>query len=253
MNVSTSRFGSRTALVTGASGGIGAAICHTLAKDGFRIGVHYHTQKEKAHALVEGLHADGVQACALAADLSDPDAVSRLFSSCSKTLGAPDVLVYSAGISEYGLVQDLTPELWRRVFSVNVDGAFYCTKAALPHMIDRKWGRIIHLSSMWGMVGASCETLYSASKGALLAFTKACAKELIYSGITVNAVAPGAVRTPMLDQLGERKLKELCEEIPIGRLIEPDEIAAWVSLLAGDAGAAMTGQVISPNGGMVIV
>nr|WP_072514473.1 3-oxoacyl-ACP reductase FabG [Ndongobacter massiliensis] len=253
MNVVNSSAVPRTALITGASGGIGAAICYALAKDGFRIGVHYHTQKEKANALVERLHAEGVRACALSADLADLAAVSRLFSACERTLGAPDVLVYSAGISEYGLVQDLTPQLWRRVFSVNVDGAFYCTKAALPHMIDRKWGRIIHIASMWGMVGASCETLYSASKGALLAFTKACAKELVYSGITVNAVAPGAVRTPMLDQLGEKKLKELCEEIPIRRLIEPEEIAAWVSLLAGDAGASMTGQVISPNGGMVIV
>jgi 3-oxoacyl-[acyl-carrier protein] reductase len=163
----------------------------------------------------------------------------------------PNILVNNAGVSHFGLLSDMSEEEWDQVMNVNLKGAFLCTKAFMPAMITAKYGRIINISSVWGISGASCEAAYSASKGGLNALTKALAKELAPSGVTVNAVAPGAVETDMLATFNKDEIAALQEEIPAGRLAQPDEIASLVYFLALPESGYITGQVISPNGGWV--
>jgi 3-oxoacyl-[acyl-carrier protein] reductase len=161
----------------------------------------------------------------------------------------PDILVNNAGVSQYGLLSDLSEDEWDRVIDVNLKGTFLCTQAFIPHMIRQKYGRIINVSSVWGLVGASCEAAYSAAKGGVIAFTKAMAKELAPSGITVNAVAPGVVETRMLSHLNDQERLALQQEIPVGRFAHPEEIASSVYFLALPDSGYITGQVLSPNGG----
>ena len=167
-------------------------------------------------------------------------------------LGDIDILVNCAAISSFSLFTDITAEQWNEMFSVNVNGAFYYTRAVLPGMISQKYGRIINVSSMWGTVGASCEVHYSATKAALDGMTRALAKEVGPSGITVNAVAPGVIATEMNASLSDEALSALCDETPLGRLGTPREVAEAVLFLAGEAGGFITGQIIGVNGGFVI-
>ena len=178
--------------------------------------------------------------------MADEQAVRRAFAG----LGGVDVLVNNAGICHYGLISQITPEEWRRIFAVNVDGAFYCIRAALPSMLARQSGAIVNISSMWGQVGASCEAAYSATKGALIALSKALAKELGPSHIRVNAVAPGVIQTDMCANIAHEVLESLREDTPIERLGTPDDIAQAVAYLA-DA-PFVTGQVLGVSGGFVI-
>ena len=161
-----------------------------------------------------------------------------------------DVLINNAGIAHYALINQITPEQWHRIFAVHVDGAFYCIRAVLPSMLAKQRGCIINVSSMWGQVGASCEVAYSAAKGALLAMTKALAQELGPSGIRVNAVAPGVIRTDMCASVAEDVLEDLRQQTPIERLGTPEDVAQAMAYLA-DA-AFVTGQVLPVNGGFVI-
>ncbi|MEG1431160.1 MAG: SDR family oxidoreductase, partial [Oscillospiraceae bacterium] len=163
-----------------------------------------------------------------------------------------DILVCNAGVSKVGLFQDMTAEDWHSVFSVNVDGVFHCCQAVLPHFIARKAGKIITVSSMWGQVGGSCEVCYSASKAAVIGLTKALAKEVGPSGITVNCVAPGVIATDMNKNLSPQDLQALAEDTPLGRIGTPEDVANAISYLVSEGAAFVTGQVLAPNGGLVI-
>lgn len=238
-----------TVLVTGGSRGIGAAIARRFASAGFHVAVHYCQARDAALQTVRECEALGIRAMAVQADVRRRNDILRMRDELERCGMMPDVLVNNAGMAHYGLFLDATEDDWEQVIGVNLKGVFLCTQAFVPRMISQKYGRIVNISSVWGAVGASCEALYSAAKGGLNAFTKALAKELAPSGITVNAVAPGAVDTAMLDPLGEDGKRRLAEEIPANRLATPEEIASLVHYLALPESGYLTGQVISPSGG----
>lgn len=242
----------KTAVVTGASRGIGAAAARALARMGCRVAVCCRERRDAAEAVAESICVQGGTALPFCADVADEAAVRILFGEIERALGPADILVNNAGIARQKLFTDITAAEWDRMFAVHVKGAFHCCQAALPHMIRQKWGRIINVSSMWGQVGASCEVHYSAAKAALIGLTKALAKEEGPSGITVNCVAPGAVDTDMMAGFSLADRQALAEETPLGRLGTPEDVAAAIAFLAGDAGAFLTGQVLAPNGGFVV-
>lgn len=241
----------RVALVTGASRGIGAATARLLAERGFAVVLNYNRSEAKALALADELNAAGCTAVAMRADISNPEQAQKLVDSVLEKFCQLDVLVCNAGISKTGLISDLTNEGWRRLFAVNVDGMFYCCKAALPHFIRRKAGKIVTVSSMWGQVGASCEVAYSATKAAVIGFTKALAQELGPSGITVNCVAPGVIATDMNREFSNYELAALAEETPLGRLGTAMDVAQSIAFLASSDADFVTGQVLAPNGGFI--
>ena len=242
----------KTALVTGASRGIGRAAALALAKEGWRVVLNYFSSEGSAVAAVREILDAGGEAIAVQADVSDPGQVGILFAEAEKRFGPVELLVNNAGISQQKLLTDLSDEDWRRMMGVHLDGCFYCCRAALPAMIRKKAGKIINLSSIWGMVGGSCEVHYSAAKAGIIGLTKALAKEVGPSGIQVNCVAPGVIATEMNGQLSPEDLAALREETPLGRIGTPEDVAAAILFLASPAGDFITGQVISPNGGFVI-
>ncbi|MBQ7638008.1 MAG: SDR family oxidoreductase [Clostridia bacterium] len=242
----------KTAIVTGASGGIGSAIAEKLCEEGFCTSAIYFHSEEKALALSSVLIGRGFNAVSIKADAADPVQVRNAVEQTVKEYGKIDVLVNCAGVSLYKLLQDTTDEEWDTVMDTNLKGAFNFCREALPHMIRAGKGRIINISSMWGQTGAAMETVYSASKAGLIGLTKALAKEVAPSGITVNCLAPGAVDTEMMATFSEEEKKALCEEIPLGRLASPREIAETAAFLASDKSSYITGQVIAVNGGFVI-
>ncbi len=242
----------KTALVTGASRGIGRAAALALAKEGWRVVLNYFSSEGSAVAAVREILDAGGEAIAVQADVSDPGQVGILFAEAEKRFGPVELLVNNAGISQQKLLTDLSDEDWRRMMGVHLDGCFYCCRAALPAMIRKKAGKIINLSSIWGMVGGSCEVHYSAAKAGIIGLTKALAKEVGPSGIQVNCVAPGVIATEMNGQLSPEDLAALREETPLGRIGAPEDVAAAILFLASPAGDFITGQVLSPNGGFVI-
>ncbi len=240
------------ALVTGGSGGIGQAIALRLSQAGCRVLVNYQQNEPAAAQLCAQIQAGGGQAIAIQADVSQPEQVAAMFATAQAAFGPVDILVNNAGLSHFGLITDITPTEWRRLFAVNVDGAFHCIQSALPSMVHNKQGCIINISSIWGIVGGSCEAAYSATKGALIALSKALAKELGPSGVRVNCVAPGVIETAMNSRLNPTELAGLREETPLGCIGQPQDVAETVAWLASDAARFITGQVISPNGGFTI-
>lgn len=241
-----------TVLITGSSRGIGRAAAILFAERGYRVVINYFQSEEAALSLSRQLNEKGCRTLALHCDVSDRDQVRRMVEETEKAFGPIDILVNNAGIAEMKLFTDITPEYWERIFAVNVNGIFHCCQAVVPSMVSRKSGRIINISSIWGIVGASCETHYSATKGAILAFTKALAKELAPSGIRVNAIAPGAVYTDMIAGLDPQILEQVKAETPLGVIGSPEEIAETIFFAASQNAALFTGQVLSPNGGLVI-
>ena len=242
----------KTALITGASRGIGAATARRLARAGYAVAVNYCSSEERALALVEELRAEGHTAMAVRADVSDPEQVQAMVDNVLDKFCQLDILVCNAGRSWVGLLGDMTVAEWRELFSVNLDSVFYCCKAVLPHMIHRKKGKIITVSSMWGQVGASCEAAYSASKAGVIGLTKALAKELGPSGIAVNCVAPGVIDTEMNKNLTDEDLDALREETPLERIGKAEDVAESVLFLASEGADFITGQVLCPNGGLII-
>lgn len=243
-------IGEMTVLVTGASGGIGAAIAERFAKVGMNVVIHYMKSHEAANEAARRCMEQGSgKVMTVSADLRSREQIERMREKLESHGLMPDILVNNAGISHYGLLSDVTEEIWDEVMAINLKGTFLCTQEMMPHMISQRYGRIINVSSIWGLSGASCEVLYSTTKGGVNAFTKALAKELAPSGVTVNAVAPGAVQTSMLNHLDQDELKMLEEEIPAGRLAQPDEISSLVYFLALPESGYINGQIISPNGG----
>lgn len=237
----------KVVLITGASRGIGAAAARRFAAEGCRVVVNYNRSRAQAEALAEEIGGWAVQA-----DVSDPVQVQNMVDNVLDKFCQLDILVCNAGIAQQKLFGDLTDEDWRRMFAVNVDGVFYTIRAALPHFIHRKAGRIVTVSSMWGQIGGSCEVAYSAAKAAVIGLTKALAKEVGPSGITVNCVAPGVIATEMNANLDAEALAALAEETPLGIIGQPEDVAQAIWYLASDDAGFLTGQVLAPNGGLVI-
>ncbi|GAC43196.1 elongation factor P 5-aminopentanone reductase [Paenibacillus popilliae] len=236
-------------LITGASRGIGAAIAHRFASVGMKVIIHYLNSHEAANEVARTCLAYGGEAITICADLRSAEQIDRMNSKLDELGFTPDILVNNAGTAYYGLFTNVTEEEWDECMNINLKGMFLCTRRFAPHMISQKYGRIINVSSVWGITGASCEVMYSTAKGGVNAFTKSLAKELAPSGVTVNAVAPGAVDTDMMKHLDTSERNALEEDIPVGRLGTPDEIASLVYFLALPEASYITGQVISPNGG----
>ena len=228
-------------VITGGSRGIGAAAVRLFARRGDRVWFLYEKNDEAAHAVAAETGALPIR-CDVADEVRVTDALSAI--------PDVDVLINNAGIAHYALINQITPEQWHRIFAVHVDGAFYCIRAVLPSMLAKQRGCIINVSSMWGQVGASCEVGYSATKGAVIAMTKALAKELGPSHIRVNAIAPGFFCTDMLAELSQDTLDMLREETPLEMLGTPEQVAQAMLYLA-DA-QFVTGQVLGVNGGFVI-
>jgi len=233
-------FMAEKALISGSSRGIGAAIARALAKAGYEVIINYSKDAENALALARELSAKAIRA-----DVSDPEAVRRMFDA----VGDIDTLVINAGIAQFGLFTELGYEDWRRIFAVNVDGAFNCLQCALPHMIREKRGSIVIVSSVWGVTGASCEAAYSATKAALIGLTKSLAKELGPSGVRVNCIAPGVIASEMNSRLTPEDVAALEDETPLMRIGTPEEVASLAVFLAGDGASFITGQVIGADGG----
>lgn len=234
---------SRHALVTGSSRGIGAAAARTLSRDGWDVTVVYNESEEKALALAAELRTRAIRS-----DVRDPAQVEELF----RRAGHVDLLVCCAGISEYGLITDVSEEAWQSLVETNTGGVFRCCRAAIPSMVHRKSGGIILISSVWGRYGGSCEAAYSASKAAVIGLARALAKELGPSGIRVNCVAPGPILTDMLTGLAHIDLNGLAQEVPLGRIGTPEDVAELISFLASDKASYITGQVIGCDGGFPI-
>ena len=234
----------KTVLVTGAAKGIGKEIAVKFAKNGYNVFVSYNTSIDKALELAEKY--DNITV--IKADVTKKDELLNLINQ----VGEIDILVNNAGISDIKLFTDVTDEDFEKMMNVNFKSAFCLSQMVLPYMINKKNGRIINISSIWGICGASCEVLYSASKAALIGMTKALAKELAPSGITVNAVAPGVIKTDMMKCFSEEEIKDIEYDIPLGRMGTPEEIAETVFFLASENASYITGQVISPNGGYVV-
>ena len=240
------------ALITGASGGIGGAIALRLAQDGYAVAVHCYRNEQKAQAVCDEIRAIGGVAEVFVCDITDADAVDFMVNEICRTLGCVTVLVNNAGVAQQKLFTDLSVDEWQRMMAIHVDGAFYTCRAVLPDMIRAHSGSIVNISSMWGQTGGSCEVHYSTAKAALIGLTKALAKEVGPAGIRVNCVAPGVIRTDMLAELSRETLNDLEEETPLCRLGVPEDVAAAVSFLVSDGAGFITGQVLAPNGGIVI-
>ena len=242
----------RVAVVTGGASGIGKAVVRALCRDGFAVAINYNSSEAQALALASELSAKGSNVITIKADVSSSEQVNEMMNTVKQMLGTPEVLVNNSGIAQQKLFTDITDDDWNAMIGTNLTGVFNACRAVLPFMIHEKKGRIINISSMWGQVGASCEVHYSAAKAGVIGLTKALAQEVAPSGITVNCVAPGAVETKMMASFSQDDIDCLCDEIPLGRLGNPEEIADMVAFLASESAGYITGQVIGVNGGMVI-
>ena len=231
----------RNIVITGGSRGIGAAAVELFAARGDRVYFLYEKEHDAANAV-----AQKTGATAICCDVADGEAVRAAF----RQIGDVDILVCNAGIVHYGLMSMMEESAWDRIFDVNVKGIYHCVNAAMPSFLKKQAGCVITVSSMWGQVGASCEAAYSATKGAVIALTKALAKELGPSGVRVNCVAPGVILTDMCASVEPEILAEMAEETPVGRNGRPEDVAKAFAYLA-DA-EFVTGQVIPVNGGYVI-
>lgn len=233
----------KQALITGGSRGIGRACVEALCRLGWQVTFCYLSHEEEALAL-----AARTGATALRCDVADWDATRALVEQAAAG-GGLDLLVNNAAVSAVGLTQDVTRDEWERLVGVNLTGPFACTSAALPYMIRRGRGRIVNVSSVWGVRGASCEAAYSATKAALIGLTRALAQEVGPAGITVNAIAPGVIDTDMNAHLDEADRADLAERTPLGRLGTPEDVARAVVFLTSEEAAFITGQVLGVDGG----
>lgn len=238
------------ALVTGGSRGIGRAIARKLGQQGYDVAINYHRSRQAAEELADELLRAGCNAAAFGADMAESGEVDAMFRAIESALGPVDTLINNAGIAPpSGLFQNADDEIWNRTFAVNVGGMRSAIRRALPHMLHEKRGSIVNISSIWGLRGASCETVYAATKSAVIGLTRSLALELAPSNIRVNAVAPGCIQTDMLRALGPETLEELAAQTPLGRLGMPEDVAAAAAFLAGDEASFITGQILTVDGG----
>ncbi len=242
----------KTAIITGASGGIGSAIAGKMASAGYSLVLMGNRSAEKLNSTATACRHSSIDKNqtihTLSGDLGDASTVQCLMEDALSLLGHIDLLVNCAGISYIGLLQDMSDEEWDNILKINLSSVFYCCRSVIPSMIKQKNGHILNISSVWGNVGASCEVAYSAAKGGIHAFTKALAKELAPSGISVNALACGMIDTPMNACFSQDEIREICEEIPVGRMGTPEEIAEAAFRLA-ESPSYLTGQILTIDGG----
>lgn len=242
----------RLALVTGAARGIGRAIAVALAKSGFNVAVNFNSSEKAAEETVAEIKALGAEAQAFKADVSDAAQVEAMFKEINAAMGPVEVLVNNAGITRDTLLMRMKNDDWDAVISSNLNSVFYCTKEALRGMSKAKWGRVINISSVTGLIGNPGQTNYSASKAGIIGFTKSFAREYAARGITANAVAPGFISTDMTAVLKDEVKTAIAAQIPAGHIGSPDDVAAAVVFFASDAAAYITGQVIAVDGGMTM-
>lgn len=238
------------ALVTGGGKGIGKVLCESLAELGYAVIINYNTSEKGATLLQKDLTDKGKIAVTYKCNIANADEVREMFRFVKNEFGHLDVLINNAGISRFNTITDITDSEWSDMIGVNLSGTFYACRESAKLMIERKKGKIINISSMWGIQGASCECHYSASKSGVIGLTKALAMELAPSGITVNAIAPGAIDTDMMKILSDNDLKAYLDEVPLGVIGAPTEVVLAVKYILDSN--YLTGQVISPNGGVVI-
>ncbi|NLK39108.1 MAG: 3-oxoacyl-ACP reductase FabG [Clostridiales bacterium] len=239
----------KVVLITGGSRGIGRAIVRKFSQAGCSVHFCYKNSENEANSLASEIVRSGGVAVAYRCDVTDREQVERMTGEVLSSAGQIDVLINNAGIASAGLFCDLCESDWNRIFDVNVKGVFNVTQAVMGDMVRRKQGSIINIASVWGEVGASCEVAYSASKAAVIGFTKALAKELGPSGVRVNCITPGVIETDMLGGLGVADLSALAEMTALCRIGQPDEIASVALFLSGEGASFITGQVLGVNGG----
>lgn len=240
----------KCAIITGASRGIGAATAAELAKHGYFVVINYKSSARSALEVLDKIRTNGGDGIIFRADVTKRDEVDSMVENALGKYGKIDVLVNNAGISQQKLFTDITANDWANMINVNLGGVFNCCQSVLPHMIHEKSGKIINISSIWGIEGASCEVHYSAAKAGIIGLTKALAKETAPSGITVNCIAPGCIMTDMLTRdCGKETIAQLESETPLGRLGTPLDVAKAAAFLSGDGAEFITGQVLGVDGG----
>ena len=242
----------KVTLITGSSRGIGRACAVALAHRGYAVCINYIERQDKAEGLCQKLIEDGCEAMTFRADVSDRKAVHEMVEAVRDRFGEVTLLVNNAGIARQSLFQDISEEYWRRIFDVNLNGAFNTIQEVLPSMLREHAGCIVNISSIWGLHGASCEVAYSATKHAIIGLTRSLAMELAPSHIRVNCVAPGVIDTDMMAGFTAEDRAALAEETPVCRLGTAQEIARTMVFLADEQSGYITGQVIGQNGGLVI-
>lgn len=247
-----SKLAGKTAIITGASRGIGAEIARKFAADGAKVVVNYSGSQEKAEAVVADIQANGGEAIAVKANVSDSESVKAMVDEAMKTFGSVDILVNNAGITRDNLMMRMKDDEWDDVINTNLKGVFVCTKAVTRQMMKQRAGRIINIASIVGVMGNAGQANYVASKAGVIGLTKTTARELASRGITANAVAPGFITTDMTDQLTEDVQKAMLGQIPLGRFGAPEDVAKAALFLASDDASYMTGQTLHLDGGMVM-
>lgn len=242
----------QTAVITGASKGIGRAIAELFAKKGFNVVICYNSSAEDALSLENELRNSSCSVASFKADVKSTEDIKALFEFAYDKFGSIDVLINNAGVSQIKLLNDMTDDDINNLNGTNFIGSVKCVREAIPYMLKNHSGAIVNVSSMWGITGASCESVYSGTKGALISFTKAIAKELGPSGIRVNCVAPGVIDTDMNKDLSNETMVELCQSTPLGRIGKPSDVAEAVYFLCSDRASFITGQTLSVDGGFCV-
>ena len=242
----------KVALVTGGSRGIGRAISIRLAALGARVAVNYFANEALAKEVVAEIERSGGEAIALRGDVGVASDVERAISAVQERWGKVDILVNNAGITRDSLLMRMSEDDWDQVMATNLRGVFLCTRACLRQMVRQRWGRVINISSVAGVVGNAGQANYSATKAALMGFTKSVAKEVALRNITVNAVAPGFIETDMVAQLSQTFREQALAAIPAGRMGTPEDVAEVVAFLAGEGAGYITGQVVQVDGGLAM-
>ncbi|WP_317854055.1 elongation factor P 5-aminopentanone reductase [Chakrabartyella piscis] len=241
----------KTVLITGSSRGIGRGIAKAFGKAGYRIVLNASKSQEELLNTAKELEDLGISVLPILADVSDYVACQKMFQEIENAYGTVDVLVNNAGISHIGLFTDMRPENWQKMIAINFESVCNCCHLALPSMVRNKLGTIINISSIWGNSGASCEAVYSATKGAINAFTQALAKEYAPSGIRVNAIACGVIETQMNACFDAEERQNLADEIPMMRFGTTEEVGNVAVFLANDASSYLTGQILTLDGGFL--
>ena len=243
---------SKTVLITGASKGIGANLAIRFAEQGYNVVMNYNSSVQSAIILQKSLSESGYNVIAFKANVRNRFDVDLMVKETVYRFGSIDILINNAGVAHQSLLTDMSEQDWNHVIGVNLNGTFNCTQAVLPYMINQKSGTIINISSMWGEVGASCEVAYSAAKAGVIGFTKALAKEVGPSGITVNCITPGLIDTAMNQNMTIEDTAAIIDSTPMGRIGTTNDVAAAALFLASDEASYITGQVLGVNGGFVI-